>query len=173
MSLCIIGCGNLDRGDDAAGLLVARRLRNLGFERTGAEIVEQTGDILGLIDTWPRYEQVVIVDASAPNDVPGKIRVWNPSIEPLPKDSFHCSSHALGVREAVELARTMNCLPQRLSIVCIEGKQFTLGAPLSPEVERAVELVCQLIQGVIYGSSQMLPKQNETVFFPADSRISA
>ena len=164
MSLCIIGCGNLDRGDDAAGLLVARRLRNLGFERTGAEIVEKTGDILGLIDCWPRYEQVVLVDASAPNNAPGTILVWNASVERLPEELFHCSSHALGVREAVELARTMNYLPQRLSIVCIEGKQFTLGAPRSPEVERAVESVCHLIQGGIYGASQVLPRQNETVF---------
>lgn len=158
MGLYIIGCGNLDRGDDAAGLLLARRLRALGFERNGVEIVEEPGDILGLIDTWPRYKQILIVDASAPNGRPGNIRLWNAGVEPLPEEFFHCSSHALGVREAVELARTLNCLPQSLSIFCIEGKQFAHGAPISLEVERAVEVVCHLIQGIC-GTLQVLPEQ--------------
>ena len=32
LALRIIGCGSFDRGDDAAGLLVARRLQALGVE---------------------------------------------------------------------------------------------------------------------------------------------
>ncbi len=43
--MMIIGCGNSDRSDDAAGLLVARRLRELGIDAR-----ELSGDMLGLLD---------------------------------------------------------------------------------------------------------------------------
>ena len=47
MDLRIIGCGSFDRGDDAAGLLVARRLQALGVETA-----EQSGESVsdGLLD---------------------------------------------------------------------------------------------------------------------------
>ena len=149
----IIGCGNIDRGDDAAGVLVARRLHALGvetlgveapgFEIPGLEIIEQSGESFSLMDSWTGSERVILVDATAPSGTPGQIRAWNAHVDRLPEDVFPCSTHAFGVREAVELARVMNRLPQTLLIYGIEGKQFSFGAPLSPEVERAVESVAQ------------------------------
>jgi len=82
VSLRIIGCGNLDRGDDAAGLLVARRLRALGVEAA-----EHSGEGLTLL------------------------------------------------------------------IYGIEGKQFSLGAPLSPEVSRAVGSVTQELRKLAHTMS--------------------
>jgi hydrogenase maturation protease len=48
------------------------------------------------------------------------------------------STHALGVPEAIELARALGRLPARLEVYAIEGARFTAGAELSPAVERAV-----------------------------------
>ncbi len=148
MVLRIIGCGNFDRGDDAAGLMVARRLQafgveTLGVEIPGVEIMEQSRESLSLMDCWLGYEHVILVDATAPRGTPGQIREWNAHANTLPEDVFPCSTHAFGVREAVELARVMNRLPQTLLIYGIEGKQFSFGAPLSPEVEGSVESVAQ------------------------------
>ena len=153
MTLRIIGCGNIDRGDDAAGVLVARRLHALGvetlgveapgFEIPGLEIIEQSGESFSLMDNWMGSERVILVDATAPSGTPGQIRAWNAHVDRLPEDVFSCSTHAFGVREAVELARVMTRLPQTLLVYGIEGKQFSFGAPLSPEVERAVESVAQ------------------------------
>ena len=89
------------------------------------------------------FEHVILVDATAPSGTPGQIRVWNADTDKLPEDVFPCSTHAFGVREAVELARVMNRLPRTLLIYGIEGKQFSFGAPLSPEVEGSVESVVQ------------------------------
>jgi hydrogenase maturation protease len=138
MTLRIIGCGNLDRGDDAAGLLVARRLQALGVEA-----VEQSGESASLMDCWSGFEQVILVDAIAPGGRPGHISVWNAHAGKLPKDVLACSTHAFGVREAVELARAMDRLPENFFIYGIEGKQFSVGSPLSPEVEHAVGSVVQ------------------------------
>ena len=149
MTLRIIGCGNVDRGDDAAGVLVARRLQSLGVgthgfethgvEIPGLEIVEHGGESFSLMDNWTGFDCVILVDATAPSGTPGQIRVWNVPADRLPEDVFPCSTHAYGVREAVELACAMNLLPRILLVYGIEGKQFSFGAPLSPEVERAVE----------------------------------
>jgi len=143
LALCIIGCGNIDRGDDAAGLLVVRRLRAIGAEAFGVEVAEQSGGNLSLMDCWRGSEHVILVDATAPSGTPGQVRVWNSDTNPWPKDVFHCSTHAFGVNETVELARVLNRLPQTLLIYGIEGKQFSFGAPLSPEVERSVESAAQ------------------------------
>lgn len=145
MILRVIGCGNLDRGDDAAGLLVARRLYVLGIKIPGVEIIEHTGDSLSLMDCWLGCEHIVLVDATAPSGTAGRIRVWDTEAKPWPEDIFCCSTHAFGVRQAVELARVLNCLPRTLLIYGIEGKQFSFGATLSPEVERSVESVAQQI----------------------------
>jgi hydrogenase maturation protease len=138
MSLRIIGCGNLDRGDDAAGLHVARRLRALGVET-----VEQSGESTSLMDCWTGFEHVILVDATAPHGRPGRISVWNAHVGKLPADVLACSTHAFGVRAAVEVARAMSRLPESLFIYGIEGKQFALGSPLSLEVTRAVASVVQ------------------------------
>jgi len=143
LALRIIGCGNFDRGDDAAGLLVARRLRAFGVETSGVEVIEQSGESFALMDCWLGCEHVIVADATAPRGTPGQIRVWNADGDKLPEDVFPCSTHAFGVREAVELARAMNRLPPTLMIYGIEGKQFSFGEPLSPEVERSVESVAQ------------------------------
>lgn len=143
MSICIIGCGNFDRGDDAAGPLVARRLHALEIENTCVKVMEHSGATFSLMDSWIGYEQVILVDATAPTGSPGQVRVWNAHIDRLPEDTFPCSTHAFGVREAVELARALNDLPPTLLIYGIEGKRFFLGARLSPEVECAVASVTE------------------------------
>jgi hydrogenase maturation protease len=138
VTLLIIGCGNFDRGDDAAGLLVARRLHALGADALGVEIISHSGETFSLMNCWTGYERVVLIDATAPTGTPGQVQVWSAHAGRLPEDTFPCSTHAFGVREAVELARVTNCLPQALLIYGIEGKQFCLGAPPSLEVQRAV-----------------------------------
>jgi hydrogenase maturation protease len=143
VTLRVIGCGNLDRGDDAAGVLVARRLQTLVVKIPRIEIIEHTGDSLSLMDCWVGYGHVIVVDATPPSGEPGRVQVWNAHGDRLPEDVFPCSTHAFGVRDAVELARAMNRLPREMLIYGIEGKQFSLGAPLSREVERSVESVAQ------------------------------
>ena len=154
MALRIIGSGNFDRGDDAAGLLVARRLHTLvvetlGVEIPGVEITEQSGESFSLMDCWTGFEHVILVDATAPRGTPGKVRIWNAHAGGLPEDAFPCSTHAFGLREAVELGRVMNRLPQTVLIYGIEGKQFACGEPISLEVEYSVESVAQQLQKLV------------------------
>jgi len=143
----IIGCGADNRGDDAAGLLVVRRLRELGVDA-----VEQTGDALSLLELMRDARDLVLVDAVVTGAASGTIFEWNGHHPPAGEDMFRCSTHCLGVTEAIELARALDCLPGRFRLVGIEGSAFDMGAPPSAAVLTAVERVArrfaaQVLQG--------------------------
>jgi hydrogenase maturation protease len=132
----IIGIGNEYRGDDAVGLIVARRLK----ERLAGSftVLEQSGDGAALMEAWQGAETVIIIDAVMSGAAPGTIHRFDASVQPLPKDTFRCSTHAFGVAEAIELSRALSELPQSLVVYGIEGKNFAAGVGLSSEVEKAV-----------------------------------
>jgi hydrogenase maturation protease len=132
----IIGIGNEYRGDDAVGLIVARRLKVLLGE--SVTVLEQSGDGAALMEYWRGAEAVIIIDAAMSGAAPGTIRRFDASAQPIPKDAFRCSTHAFGVAEAIELSRALTQLPRSLIVYGIEGKNFAVGVGLSPEVEKAV-----------------------------------
>ena len=85
------------RGDDAAGLEVARR----------AGGVEHEGDATRLLDAWAGADDVVVVDAAASGAPPGTLRWFDASAAPLPAAQLRSSTHAFGVADAIELARAL------------------------------------------------------------------
>ena len=132
----VIGLGNPDRGDDAVGLHVARRIAARGVP--GVAVEEAGGDTLALLDRWAGMGRVVLVDAAAPIALPGRIHRLDPLAGPLPRDLALGSTHAFGLAEAVELARTLGLLPRWMTIFAIEAACFDPGAALSPAVAAAV-----------------------------------
>ena len=141
--MILIGVGNAWRGDDGAGLAVARRVRELS--PAGVEVREVEGDATALVDAWSGAEGVVVVDAAESGAPPGTVRRFDARTRPLPVRSLRSSTHAFGVSDAIELARALSRLPDRLDVYAIEGASFVAGDRLSPAVERAVaELASEL-----------------------------
>ena len=68
----VIGVGNAWRGDDGAGLAVARRVRELA--PAGVEVREVESDATALVDVWSGAEHVVVVDAARSGAAPGTVR---------------------------------------------------------------------------------------------------
>ena len=136
----IIGVGNSDRGDDAAGWLAARRLRSLGLDAR-----EHSGEGVALLEAWTGAGRVILIDAVVTGAPPGTITVWDARNAPLQREAFRCSTHAFGVAEGVELARTLDRLPASLTIYGIEAQQFQPGAELSPAVSGAIEKLVERI----------------------------
>ena len=137
--MIVIGVGNAWRGDDAAGLMVARRLRGTVAAR------EQEGDGAGLLEAWAGARHVVVVDAAAGDAAPGSVRRFDARAAPLPARFLRSSTHAFGVADAVELARALDRLPERLEVYAIEGASFAAGAPLSPAVAAAIDELADLL----------------------------
>jgi hydrogenase maturation protease len=50
------------------------------------------------------------------------------------------------VAQQIEIARSLNQLPRCLIVYGIEGKDFTLGSKLSPEVQQALPRLMEQIQ---------------------------
>jgi hydrogenase maturation protease len=130
----VIGVGNAYRGDDAVGLLVARRLCDRGLEAT-----EQEGEPVALIDAFAGRDTVVLVDAVRSGSAPGTVHRVDVSDRSLPTALLgSTSTHAIGLGEAIELARALGRLPRRIVVFGVEGARFGAGAALSPDVAAAV-----------------------------------
>jgi hydrogenase maturation protease len=134
----IIGVGNLFRCDDAVGIHIARNLDSRKTEHMSVK--EQSGEGTSLMEAWKDYSRVLIVDAVSSGSLSGSIHRLDAS-KTIPSKFFSCSTHNFGVAEAIELARTLNQLPEHLRLYGIEGKNFEPGELLSPEVESVVEEV--------------------------------
>jgi hydrogenase maturation protease len=134
--MLILGTGNALRGDDAAGLHAARRLR--GRVPPSVAVIEREGDLATALDVWKDHDAVVVIDAMRSGGPPGTIVRLRAHERPLPAAFVRSSTHALGLAEAVELGRAMHTLPASVIVYGIEGKSFALGEGLSPEVEPAV-----------------------------------
>lgn len=139
MKTRIIGCGNLQRMDDGAGVLVAQRLREVGVP---AEI--QSGGAFELIAGWDNKEHLILIDAVRTGAPAGTIHVWEGSPPQLPH-ATHFSSHGFGLAEAFRLGQILNCLPERITVFGIEGDQFGMGEQVSPDVLTATERLAQQI----------------------------
>ena len=141
--LALIGVGNRFRRDDAAGLEVAERLK--ATEPAGVRIVEEEGEPTSLIRDFALMKEVLIVDAVSTGGKPGDLHRFDATDEPLPAETFRSSTHALGVADAIELARELGRLPHRIAVYGIEGESFETGEGLSPAVEATVAaLVAEL-----------------------------
>ena len=141
--MLVIGFGNPDCGDDAAGPMVARLLAG----RIEARVLERHGDALALLDEWQGADALVLIDAAAPMGSPGRIHPVDIAAADLPRGLAVGSTHAFGLPEAVALSRRLGTLPRRAMVYAIEGVCFDPGAPVSPAVAEAVAGLAQQAQG--------------------------
>lgn len=140
----VIGVGNEFRGDDAAGLLVARHLN--GTVPDGVRILEIGDDCTALNDSWESASTVFIVDAAHSGGPAGTVFRFDASERAIPSGLLReFSTHALGVAAYIELARALNRLPPRLIVYGIEGHDFSAGARISREVAIAAQEVADQI----------------------------
>ncbi|HEY7303789.1 MAG TPA: hydrogenase maturation protease [Bryobacteraceae bacterium] len=140
--MLIIGIGNPDRGDDAAGILVARRLRERGIEA-----IEHACAMLNLLDLWATGDRVILADAVVYKAAAGSIQVWDPWKEPLQRITFRASTHEFNLADTIELARTLGRLPKWMRIYGIEGRDFEAGTGPCEEVASAADRVAEEIAG--------------------------
>ncbi|MGZ4132533.1 MAG: hydrogenase maturation protease [Actinomycetota bacterium] len=134
----VIGCGNPDAGDDAAGLLAVAALR--GRVPDGVEVVF-AGPAVRVLDLLDGVDLAIVIDAvrspsggravgtlvraeAGPDGLPAELR-------------GSLSSHGLGVAEAVGLAAALGAAP-RVVFHGVEAGDVTAGAPPSASVLAAL-----------------------------------
>jgi hydrogenase maturation protease len=143
----VIGVGNADRGDDAVGLVIARRVREAIAPGSGdVTVAELVGDQLGLLDAWAGADDVYVIDAVRSGGTPGAVYRFD-ATQPLGTRFRHPGSHTFSLADVVELGRALGRVPGRLVGYGIEGASFTMGAPLSPQAADAVSAVTGQLLG--------------------------
>jgi hydrogenase maturation protease len=136
-NVVVVCIGNRYRGDDAAGLAVADRVRARVPEEVSVRVFEE--EPTRLIDVFGGADVALVVDAVSTGAPAGTVHRFDVSDVPLPSRGFRSSTHALGIGDAVELARALGRLPARTVVFGVEGSGFPAREGMSPAVTDAVE----------------------------------
>jgi hydrogenase maturation protease len=151
VTVVVIGVGNTIRGDDAAGLVAVELLE--GCLPEGVRVVACEQEPSRLLDAWQGAWAAILLDAVSSGGEPGTLHRFDASAEPVPAHTFRSSTHAFGVGDAIELARALGRLPDRVVVYGVEGVEFQPGAGLTPAVDAAlpdvVEAVVEDVQRLI------------------------
>jgi hydrogenase maturation protease len=140
----VIGLGNLFRGDDGVGLLVARRLRPRLDGR--GSVVEASAEGAALLDLWNGRSLALVVDAVTTGAPPGTIHRIEVGTGPLPAALSATSSHAFSLAQAVALGQTLHRMPRRLVVYGVEALCFDPGTEISRPVAQAIPTVTRRIE---------------------------
>ncbi|MFE0918531.1 MULTISPECIES: hydrogenase maturation protease [Streptomyces] len=147
--IALIGVGNEFRRDDGVGWAVIGRLRERAGSRPlppDVELAVCDGDPGRLIGLWEGARLAVVVDAAhAHPGSPGRVHRFALDTR-FPPRSANTSSHGFGLGEAIELARVLDRLPERLIVYAVEGAESELGTGLSPAVGEAVDPLARTIE---------------------------
>ena len=164
----VIGIGNEIRGDDAAGIAVARRVREAAHPQI--EIAEADGDVGDLLGAWADRELVILVDATSSGGPAGGIVRYKGGRDPIPNVFVRqVSSHGLGLSESLEIGAALDLMPRRYIVYGVEGSSFDTGADLTKEVAAAVDEVSRRILDEVAGAlAQVLP-ETETGYAEVDT----
>lgn len=146
----IVCIGNELIADDAVGFEIFNQLQeSISASRARIEYCSVGGiDILSMLED---ETDLIVVDAvqfgTAP---PGTIHIipW----DELPANSTAISSHGLGLRETVEIGKTLypEKMPSRITLIGIEGRCFDLTREfMTKEVEVAVSRAVKIIEELI------------------------
>ncbi len=142
-NVAVVGIGNLSRGDDAIGILAARRIR---AELPDVRVIESSGDITELLECFREFEAIYIIDALySKRAKPGSIHEFDAVSGALPDTDLLTSSHALGLSQAIELARVLGALPSQLHVMGVQGGDFQIGEGISKTAQLGVNQVVKLV----------------------------
>lgn len=147
MTAAAVCLGSPYRGDDAAGPLVAQRLRE-----AGAALLDCDDEPTRLLDAWAGLELVVVVDAVRSGAEPGTLHRVEAVDGKLPRDLGLASTHAFGIAEALELGRALGRAPRHVVVHGVEGERFGMGDPPSPAVVEAVGLLAEAVLAELEGA---------------------
>ena len=150
----VVGLGSIDRGDDAIGCMVAARVDDAVTVRGSAGVrVVVHEDPTALVEEMAASDVVVIVDAMRSGAPAGTVTLHEvgrgePGLSERTTPGS-AGTHGLGVGDAIELARALDCLPDRVVVVGVEAVDFGHGEAPSAQVANAVPAAVRAILDIV------------------------
>jgi hydrogenase maturation protease len=150
--LTIIGCGNLNRNDDAVGVIIAQRLQQYLIEHPHPDVRIYDCGTAGIEVMFHAKgsKQLIIIDASSTGSEPGAVfKVPGKELETLPEPSYNL--HDFRWDNALATGRKIfqDNFPQEVIVYLIEAANLSFGLELSPAVEGSANLVFEEITTLI------------------------
>jgi hydrogenase maturation protease len=144
--LTIIGCGNLNRSDDAVGVIIAQRLQQFLLENPTPNVRVFDCGTAGMEVMFQARgsKQLVIIDASSTGSEPGAVyKVPGKELEALPEPSY--SLHDFRWDNALAAGRKIfqDDFPKEVTVYLIEAANLDFGWELSPAVQKSADIVFQ------------------------------
>jgi len=148
----VVGCGNLLRGDDAAGPVLVRKLADRSLP-PGVRLIDGGTAGMDVAFAMRGARRVIVIDASAIGVDPGTIhRVPGEELTDLtpPQGNLHSFrwDQALGFAQWL----LKDEYPDEVTVWLIEGESFEVGAPLTSAVEASVDWVADAIAAELQGA---------------------
>jgi hydrogenase maturation protease len=153
--LVVIGCGNLNRSDDAVGVRVVQRLQSRFANASTADLrIFDAGT--GGMDVMFKVRgarELIIVDACSSGSEAGAIfKLPGSEIDTAHEPGY--SLHDFRWDHAVHAGRRIfgDDFPAALTVYLVEAGSLELGLDLTPAVAAAVEKVCDHVARQIHES---------------------
>jgi hydrogenase maturation protease len=149
MHILVLGIGQSLRGDDAAGLEAVRRWQTK-HPQTAQSVRVETCELpgLALLDLLDGMDAAVLVDAvqSLTESAGSLLRIGPEDLASFTPDAK--SAHGWGVAETLRLGRSLYpaLTGVKVALIGIVGRQFALGAGLSPQVRAALDEAAEMIE---------------------------
>ena len=150
--ITIIGCGNLNRSDDAVGVIIAQRLQQYLTENPHPNIQVYDCGTAGMEVMFKARgsKQLIIIDASSTNSEPGAIfQVPGKELETLPEPSYNL--HDFRWDNALAAGRKIfkDDFPQKVTVYLIEAENLGFGLELSSVVKHSAAKVFEEITTLV------------------------
>ncbi len=147
----MVGCGNLLRGDDAAGPVLVRQLAAQDLP-SGVRLVDGGTAGMDIAFAMRGVPRVIVVDASRVGVEPGTVhRVPGSELTDLrPPDG---SLHSFRWDQALGFATWLlkDEYPGDVTVYLVEGESFEPGAPLTGAVQASVDRIADAIVAEVSG----------------------
>ena len=144
----ILGIGNLVLQDEGVGIHAIQALEKRKEQLPDhVELLDGGTGGVGMIGVLQEYDRIIMIDATLDNSPVGTIKKLKPKFS---KDYPRLlSSHEFGLRDMIESMIVQENIPE-IDLITISIKNFQeIGMELSPDVERAIPPVIEMVKEMI------------------------
>jgi hydrogenase maturation protease len=148
LKILIAGIGDLLRKDDGFGPRVIKKLEELKLP-DNVTVRDYGTSCLDLIFDLKDFDKVIFVDAVDFDGKAGEIRIVEPKARKMSEEevikSINMSLHEIELQKIIDLAYSLNVLPEKVLVIGCKPKDLNFGLDLSKEVAKAVKKAVKII----------------------------
>lgn len=155
MKILTAGFGNVLLGDDGFGVEVLKRLSKPALPPSVHMLDVGTSGFDLVLELMDGYDAMVVVDAARRGGSPGTLHVFSPSEADLDTHALgRLDPHLVEPTRAMKLARQLEVLPGKITVVACEPQTCAVGIGLSGPVRACVPRAVAAIERILHHAGE-------------------